>query len=67
MATISVADRHRAEHELAERFKTRATVPGAHSYRLGPSHIAYFKRYSNTYDAERAAAYRALSRAKRGR
>lgn len=67
VATISVADRYRAEHELNLRFKARATTPGAHSYRLLPYHISLFKRYSNTYDPEKAAAFKALVRPKRSR
>lgn len=65
VATIEVADRYTAEYELHALFRNYSVKHGAFKYRLKPSMIEKFRRYSNDFDEERSAFYKKMLRTRR--
>lgn len=66
VASIEVADRHKAEYDLSKLWRRREAGDRPHLYRLTDRDIDTFRAYANEYDAGQSRWYRSLMR-NRGR
>lgn len=64
MARIEVADRARAEYEIRRQFQRRQANGSTYLYSLRKSDLDWFSSYTNTYDPDDHAYYKALLKGK---
>lgn len=64
VAEIEVADRARAEYEIRRQFQRRQSNGSTYLYSLRKSDLDWFSNYTNTYDPEDHAYYKALLKGK---